>query len=213
MGVEDNITSVQLDILKEIGNIGAAHAATALSILLNKKVDMKVPNVRVTSFSEMMEMSGGSENVVASVLLQIEGDATGYMFFILSIQQCENFIQRMTGDTAFSFERKPLSEIGISAFQELGNILAGSYLTALSDFTQLELYPSVPALCIDMFGAIISHGLIELSKTSDYAIVIDTSLSEEEGNSNQTMNGQFFLLPNPDSFHTIFKSLGVGMNE
>ncbi|MBS4172540.1 chemotaxis protein CheC [Bacillus sp. FJAT-49736] len=213
MGLEDRISSVHLDILKEIGNIGAAHAATSLSILLHRKIDMNVPKVSIESFSEMMEMAGGSENVVASVLLRIEGDASGYMFFVLSIQQCERFIRQMTGDTHFSFDRTPISELGISAFQELGNILAGSYLTALSDFTHLELYPSVPQLSIDMFGAIISHGLIELSQTSDYAIVIDTSLKDEQAKNEQTMNGQFFLLPNLDSFETIFEALGVSFNE
>ncbi|MBB2478646.1 chemotaxis protein CheC [Bacillus sp. APMAM] len=209
MGLEDKITSVHLDILKEIGNIGAAHAATSLSIVLNKKIDMNVPKVSIESFTEMMEMAGGSENIVACVLLQIEGDASGYMFFILSIKQCENFIRQMTGDVHFSIRQPALSELGISAFQELGNILAGSYLTALSNFTKLELYPSVPLVCFDMFGAIISHGLIELSQTSDYAIVIDTSLSDEHDGFGDTMNGQFFLLPNPDSFQTIFQALGV----
>lgn len=211
MGLEDKITSIQLDILKEIGNIGAAHAATSLSILLNKKIDMNVPKVSIESFSEMMEMAGGSENVVACVVLQIEGDASGYMFFVFSLQQCENFIKQMTGDDQFSFNQVSVSELGISAFQELGNILAGSYLTALSNFTKLELYPSVPHVCVDMFGAIISHGLIELSQTSDYAIVIDTSLSDDKAEFGDMMNGQFFLLPNPDSFQTIFHALGVGL--
>ena len=213
MGIEDKIKSMHLDILKEIGNIGAAHAATSLSILLNKKIEMNVPKVSIESFSEMMELAGGSENVVSCVLLRIEGEASGYMFFILPLQQSEKFIRQMTGDEHFSFDQPTVSELGISAFQELGNILAGSYLTALSDFTNLDLYPSVPQLSIDMFGAIISHGLIELSQTSDYAIVIDTRLSDEQAEYDQTMNGQFFLLPNPDSFETIFQALGVGLHE
>jgi len=211
MGLEEKITSVHLDILKEIGNIGAAHAATSLSILLNKKIDMNVPKVSIESFTEMMEIAGGSENIVACVVLHIEGELSGYMFFVLSLQQCENFIKQMTGDSQFSFNQTTVSELGISAFKELGNILAGSYLTALSELTKLELYPSVPLACFDMFGAIISHGLIELSQTSDYAIVIDTSLTDDKAELGDTMNGQFFLLPNPDSFQTIFQALGVGL--
>jgi chemotaxis protein CheC len=207
------ISSLHLDLLKEIGNIGAGHAATALSTLLNKKIDMKVPNVKVVSFDEMMEMAGGPENVVASVFLRIEGDAPGSMFFILPVEQAESFIRQMTGDDSFQLAEPPFEEIGLSALQEMGNILAGSYLTSLSDFTNLSLYPSVPALGIDMAGAIISFGLIELSQVSDNAIVIETTLTEVAPVVTHTLKGHFFLLPDPSSFEVIFSSLGVSGDE
>ncbi|WP_075980906.1 chemotaxis protein CheC [Bacillus massilinigeriensis] len=209
----NKISTIHLDVLKEIGNIGAGHAATALSQLLNRKIDMKVPDVRIVSFDEMMEMAGGAENVVAGVFLRIEGEAPGSMFFVLPLHQATKFIQHMIGDSTFSFENPPYSELALSALQELGNILAGSYLTSLSDFTHLDLYPSVPALSIDMVGAIISFGLLELSQVSDYAIVIDTALNEEVENITESVRGHFFLLPDPDSFHTIFQSLGVMEND
>ncbi|MDZ5473459.1 chemotaxis protein CheC [Bacillus sp. 31A1R] len=209
----DKYSTMHLDILKEIGNIGAGHAATALSKLLNKKIDMNVPNVKVVSFDEMMDMAGGPDNIVASVFLRIEGDAPGSMFFVLSLQQANTFIQQMIGDDSFSFGEPPYSELALSALQELGNILSGSYLSSLSDFTQLSLYPSVPALSIDMVGAIISFGLIELSQVSDYAIVIDTAINEDEIIQSESVNGHFFLLPDPTSFDIIFKSLGVAQNE
>ncbi|WP_409253723.1 chemotaxis protein CheC [Bacillus sp. SCS-153A] len=209
MGFEQKVTSLHLDILKEIGNIGAGHAATALSTLLNKKIDMKVPQVRVVAFDEMMELAGGADNVVVSVFLRIEGEAPGSMFFVLPLPQGSRFIQQMTGDADFSFEKPPFSELGLSAMQELGNILSGSYLSSLSDFTNLNLYPSVPALSIDMVGAIISFGLLEVSQTSDNAIVIDTALKEDETEESESVKGHFFLLPDPESFNTIFKALGV----
>lgn len=207
MAIEGKFSHIHLDILKEIGNIGAGHAATALSTLLNKKIEMKVPSVRVVPFNEIMELAGGAENVVVSIFLSIEGDANGNMFCILPIEQGERFIRYMISDPTFSFNSIPHSELGISAAQELGNILAGSYLTALSDFTKLDLLPSVPALSVDMFGAIISYGLLEISKVSDYAIVIDTAIYESDAFSG--VDGHFFLLPNPESFHLIFQSLGV----
>lgn len=203
-------SSFHLDVLKEIGNIGAGHAATALSTLLNKKIDMKVPNVRIISFDEMMELAGGAENIVASVFLRIEGDMTGNMFFVLPVKQASHFISRMTGDQDFSFEKQPLNEFSLSALQEMGNILAGSYLSSLSDFTKLKIYPSVPATSIDMFGAIISFGLIELSQVSDYCIVIDTAINDPSEAVGQCIEGHFFLLPDPDSFDTLFQALGVG---
>lgn len=207
------ITSIHLDILKEIGNIGAGNAATALSKLLNKKIDMKVPDVRIVSFDEMMNITGGAENVVAGVFLRIEGDAPGSMFFVLPIEQATHFIREMIGDENFQLGAPPYSEMGLSALQELGNILSGSYLSSLSDFTNLLLYPSVPALSIDMVGAIISYGLIELSHVSDYAIVIDTALNDDEEINKECVKGHFFLLPDPESFDIIFKSLGVSHND
>ncbi len=209
MSLIKNLSSTHIDILKEVGNIGAGNAATALSKLLNKKIDMKVPDVKIVTFNEMMEVVGGAENVVASVFLRVEGDAPGSMFFILSIEQASRFIKYLTNDSEFNLESPPYPELALSALQELGNILTGSYLTSFSDFTNLNFHPSVPAISIDMVGAIISYGLIELSTVGDYAILIDTALQEEDQTINDSVKGHFFLLPDPDSFSIIFKSLGV----
>lgn len=213
MSFFDKIKSHHLDILKEVGNIGAGNAATALSKILGKTIDMTVPKVSVVSFDEMMDLVGGSENVIASVFLRIEGDAPGSMYFMLPLEQAEKFVKQMTGEEGFSFENPPYSELSVSALQELGNMVSGSYLSALSDFTQLNLYPSVPALCIDMVGAILSYGLMELSQVSDYAIVIDTAVSEQTSPNNDSVKGHFFLLPDPDSFGKIFSALGVPIDE
>ncbi|KOS62681.1 chemotaxis protein CheC [Lysinibacillus agricola] len=209
MTYNQKITSLHLDVFKEIGNIGAAHAATALSNLLGKKIDMRVPKVEMVSFNDMMELAGGSENVVVGIYLRIEGDAEGSMFFILPIEQANRFIRRLIFDESFDFKKRPVSELGLSAMQEMGNILSGSYLSALSDFTNLKIYPTVPGLSVDMFGAIISIGLIELSHVSDNVIVINTSIFEDGVEDQETVRGHFFLLPDPDSFDAIFKALGV----
>lgn len=205
----NRITSLHLDVLKEIGNIGAAHAATALSGLLNTKIDMRVPKAQMVSFDEMMEFAGGAESVVAGIYLRIEGDAKGGMFFILPVEQANHFIRKLTHDDLFDFKKENVSELGLSAMQELGNILSGSYLSALSDFTGLKIYPTPPALAVDMFGAIISFGLVEVSQIGDHVIVIDTTIYEEHMGDLETVRGHFFLLPDPDSFETIFKALGV----
>lgn len=209
MAYNQKITSLHLDVLKEIGNIGAAHAATALSDLLDKKIDMRVPKVEMVSFNDMTELAGGSENVVVGIFLRIEGDAEGSMFFILPIEQANRFIRRLIYDESFDFNKQPVSELGLSAMQEMGNILSGSYLSALSDFTNLKIYPTVPGLSVDMFGAIISIGLIELSHVGDDVIVINTSIFEDGVEDLETVRGHFFLLPDPDSFEAIFKALGV----
>jgi chemotaxis protein CheC len=209
MNYEEEFSTIHLDLLKEIGNIGAGNAATALSKLMNKKIDMKLPSVRIVSFNEIMDLAGGIEKVVLSIFLRVDGEAPGSMFFVLPLEQATCFAQRMIGDDSITFEEPPYSDIGLSAMQELGNILSGSYLSALSDFTNMSLYPSVPELSIDMVGAIIGYGLIEASQVSDYVIAIDTALKEDELPNSESVNGHFFLLPDPDSFQTIFKTLGV----
>ncbi len=213
MSFINRIQPEHLDILKEVGNIGAGHAATALSKLLNKTIDMKVPAVRVTSFDTITELVGGSDNVVAAIFLRIEGEAPGNMFFMLPVNEATRLIQYLTGDQSFDLNHPPYSELGLSALQELGNILAGSYLSAFSDFTKLNLQPSVPALSIDMAIAILSYGLLELSQVGDYAIVIDTEILEKIDENSKKTTGHFFLLPDPDSYEKIFQALGVPMNE
>ncbi|MCK1992456.1 chemotaxis protein CheC [Peribacillus muralis] len=212
MSFIEKISHLQLDILKEIGNIGAGNAATSLSAILDRKIDMKVPNVRIVSFDEMMEMAGGAEHVVASVFLRIEGDASGSMFFILSLPLAQYLIRQMAGDATFSIDSTPHAELALSCLQELGNILSGSYLSSLADFTRLNLYPSVPSLSIDMVGATISYGLLELSQQSDTAIVIDTVLVEDQLVAD-SIDGHFFLLPDPEFFDIIFAALGVAPDD
>ncbi|ADU30734.1 chemotaxis protein CheC [Evansella cellulosilytica] len=207
------IHSQHLDVLKEVGNIGAAHAATALSKLLNKTIDMHVPAVRVVPFHEISEFVGGDEAVVASIFLRIQGEVTGSLFFMLPVNEASILIRHLTKDASFDFSTNEVPEMGISAFNEMGNILAGSYLSALSDFTSLNLQPTPPAFAVDMTVAILSHGLIEISPIADYAIFIDTKISEKDEQNVTQTQGHFFLLPDPDSFGKIFKSLGVTVNE
>lgn len=213
MTFQEKIQSLQLDILKEIGNIGAGHAATALSNLLNTKIDMKVPNVQVMPFNEMMDLVGGAENVVAAVYFRIEGDAPGSMYFVTSLEQATRIIKQLSNNNEFQIEDLEHNALAASVLQEVGNILIGSYLSSFSDFTRLNIFPTVPALAIDMFGAIISYGLFEIGQVSDVAIVIDTIFFADEDKGKEELNGHFFLLPDPPSFEKIFNSLGFGTNE
>ncbi len=202
------IQSYHLDILKEIGNIGAGNAATAFSALLAKPIEMTVPSVRIVSFQEITELVGGAEEVVAATFLRIEGEVPGSMFLIVPEDEAVQLIYDLTGESS----KIGYSEMGLSSLQELGNILAGSYLSALSDFTNLNIQPSVPSLTIDMAGAILSFGLLEISRVGDFAIVIDTEIREVTNEYGYASTGQFFLLPDPDSFTPLFHALGVDLH-
>lgn len=203
MDLFNDLADFQMDVLKEVGNIGAGHAATALSTLLDKPIDMLVPKVRMLPFEEICESVGGAETVVLAIFLRVDGDAPGNMFFILNLDSAKNMLRDLVGLEIQ--EEDEYSELELSALNEIGNILAGSYLTSLADFTQLNLQPTVPSLAIDMAGAILSYGLLQFGQMGDQALLIDTKFLEGENE----VQGHFFLIPDPESFGKIFAALGV----
>ena len=204
-----HITEDQLDALKEAGNIGAGNAATALSSLLQQDIDMKVPAVRICHFNELIESIGGAEQPLAAIYLRVQGDAPGNMFFLLEPKEAELFVHYITGDASFSWSNTSKDDINLSALNEMGNILAGSYLSAISDFSKVNMQPSVPQISVDMGGAILANGLIEIAQESDYTVVIDTVISLSHTNQQHMVEGKFLLLLDPDAFGYLFRALGV----
>ncbi|WP_423227571.1 chemotaxis protein CheC [Paenibacillus filicis] len=192
-----------MDVLKEVGNIGAGHAATALSKLLDKPVDMLVPKVRMVPFEEIADSVGGAEQVVIAIFLRVEGETPGNLFFILSLDSAKRLLHNLVGIDVVSDEE--YTEMELSALNEIGNILAGSYLTSLADFTNLNMQPTVPSLAIDMAGAILGYGLLQFGEMGDQALLIDTKFLDGQ----EEMEGHFFLIPDPESFEKIFIALGV----
>jgi Chemotaxis protein CheC, inhibitor of MCP methylation len=192
----------KLDVLKEVGNIGAGHAATALSRILNQPVDMSVPTVSLVPFEEIADRVGGSEQVVIAVFLRVEGDAPGNMFFIIREDSAKRLLRNLL---SLDTEEGAYSDMELSALNEIGNILAGSYLSSLADFTKLTMTPTVPSLAIDMAGAILSYGLLQFGQMGDAALLIETTFLEDR----DTVEGHFFLIPDPESFEKIFRALGV----
>ncbi len=194
---------LQMDVLKEVGNIGAGHAATALSKLLDKPVDMLVPKVRMVPFEEIAESVGGIEQVVVAIFLRVDGETPGNMFFILTQESAKRLLSNIVGIEVESDDS--YTEMELSALNEIGNILAGSYLTSLADFTNLNMQPTVPSLAIDMAGAILTYGLLQYGEMGDHALLIDTAFLEGKNE----VEGHFFLIPDPQSFDKIFAALGV----
>ncbi|GAA0365226.1 chemotaxis protein CheC [Bacillus horti] len=202
----------QLDVLKEIGNIGSGNAATALANLTEKTIDMKVPYVRILSFDEITEYVGGAEQIVTCIFLRIEGDITGSMYFFFDTEAAKTIVDNvLRRNNENSDEDLILTELEASVLQEVGNILSGSYLSALADFTKLNLQPTVPALAMDMVGSLLSYGFIESGKVGDVALVIDTRFLELQDEKVIPIKGQFVLLPDPECFQKLFESLGLSL--
>jgi chemotaxis protein CheC len=198
-----DLDSVSLDALKEMGNIGAGNAATALSQIVDRKVGMSVPKVSVIRLQDVQNVVGGPEALVVGIYTRVLGDAPSNMMFLLPRESALALVDMVMGRRPG--ETKSLSEMDQSALKEIGNILGSSYLIALSRFTDLNLVPSVPALAFDMAGAILSVVLIELSQMGDLALLIETDFI----NLTDKIKGHFFLVPDPGSLETILEAIGA----
>ncbi|MDD2510041.1 MAG: chemotaxis protein CheC [Syntrophomonas sp.] len=201
------LSGMQLDILKEIGNIGSGNAATALAQLLNAKIDMNVPQVNILPFAEVPDLVGGPDLHVVGLFLLASGSAPASILFLLPVDKACLLVDMLMGKEWGQTNPEILSDMDISALMELGNIICATYLNALAMFTQLEFRPSVPALGIDMAGAILNSVLAQFGAVADHVLVLETQFKREE----QEIVGHFFLLPEPGSLDVILASLGVSL--
>ena len=198
----EQVSENYYDVLKELGNIGAGNAMTALSQMLQCKVDMKVPQVRLLEFSEVGDLVGGDEQVMVAVFLGVEGDITGSMMFMLQEQSARHLIQKTT--MGLVPEGSEFEEMGLSAMQEVGNIITGAYLNSLSSMTSLTIVPSPPALTIDMAGAILSVPAIQFGIYGDKILLIQSQFYDEI-----QLDGYFILIPDLESYEKILAALGI----
>lgn len=203
MSFMDGLSSIQLDALREVGNIGAGHAATALSQLLKNKVIMTVPRVNLLSLSEACDFIGGPEQPMVGVYLRVFGEAPSKILYLFPKEQALFLAGLLMGEN--SKIRNILGELEVSALKEIGNILTGAYVNAFANFTGIQMLSSVPALAYDMVGAILSAILVDLGEVGDYVALIETELTACELN----ISGHFFLIPDPGSLGTILEMLGV----
>lgn len=198
----EQVTETYYDVLKELGNIGAGNAMTALSQMLQCKVDMKVPQVRLLEFSEVGEMMGGEELIMVGVFLGVEGDITGSMMFMVEEHTARHLIQKIT--MGMLPEGHEFEEMGLSAMKEVGNIITGAYLNSLSTLTNLKIFPTPPALTVDMAGAILSVPAIQFGIFGDKILLIQSQFHDEI-----QLDGYFILIPDMESYAKILTSLGL----
>lgn len=198
----DQVTENYYDVLKEIGNIGAGNAMTALSQMLQCKVDMKVPQVRLLEFQEVGEMIGGEEQIMVGVFLGVEGDITGSMMFMVEEKSARHLIQKIT--MGMMAEGCEFDEMGLSAMKEVGNIITGAYLNSLSTLTNLKIFPTPPALTVDMAGAILSVPAIQFGIFGDKILMIESRFYDEI-----ELDGYFILIPDMESYAKILAALGL----
>ena len=193
----------QLDAMREVANIGAGHAATALSQMTNRTIMITVPRVNVRPLEEACDTVGTPDEIIAAILMHMMGDLTGRALLLFpqssALTLCD-FLQRRELGTTQEFH-----EMEQSALKEAGNILASAYLNALSDFMGMMLVPSVPSLVIDLSGAVLTSAHLNFGHDRDYAFCVETSFRVQD--TTEPMGGHFLLLPDMASLRSIFDAI------
>lgn len=188
MDMEQQLSDFERDQLKEVMNIGAANASTALSQLLGKRVRVYVPDAFVDRIEKVVTRLGDSEQAVTTVLVKFLGDAPGVIMLLFPPTYALNLVNILTHGNAQDIHA--LDELERSALREVGNILAGSALAALGKFSDLQLVQSLPEDKTDMLGSIMDSVLVEIGVLSDRVLVFRAFFAVEE----EHIEGQLFFL-------------------
>lgn len=201
----DNVNEMYLDVLKEIGNIGAGNATTAIASMINSRIEMKVPKVELMEASKLGGAICPEDETIVGIFLEVKNDISGSMMFLMKTEPARYLVTKlMMGMGGEGDPDRPFNEMELSALKEIGNIIAGSYLSALSNMTNLSIVPSVPYIAVDMAAAILSVPAIQFGQYGDNALLIETEFGDEV-----MINGYFILMPEQDSYAKILASLGI----
>lgn len=196
------ITQFQQDALREIGNIGSGHAATSLSTLLQRRIDMSVPKVWAVPFEQVSNIIGQLDSPQVVIYVKVEGEAPGKAVFFFPVESAEIIVQALFRTNA-SIDLY-FDEMVHSALKEVGNILVSSFLIALTQFSGIPLQPSVPALAVDMIGASLDAIFLEEGVLDDTVLFIDTQLTGIP-----KIEGQFIFLPVDGSLNKLLGAMGL----
>jgi len=200
----DQLNDMYIDVLREIGNIGTGNATTAISNMLNLKMDMGVPKVELMPVEKLGEAIGSEEQIVVGIMLGVEADIDGSMMFIMDMKSAHKMVNLLM--MRDENDDKEFDEMDLSALREVGNIIAGSYLSAISTLTNLVISPTIPSVSIDMAAAILSVPAVQFGLISDRALMIKTAIGGDG-----SIDGYFILMPDEESFAKILTSLGISL--
>lgn len=207
MAIRDlgQLNAMHLDVLREIGNIGAGNAATALAQMLNREIGVTTPSVRILDIAEAGEALGGPETPAASILVELYGQISGVMMFVVNKSVAEALLERLLGKSRVDCLH--LSEMERSAFSELGNIMVGSYTRAVASLSGLNIKMTVPAVTCDMVGSLLTVPAAEMGADSDKIIFIEDDFI----NPNRAVSANMMLIPRLESLNKLMDSLGISL--
>lgn len=201
----EELNDMHIDVLRELGNIGSGNAATSLSAFMGREININVPDVKILGFNEVAEYVGGPEKVVMGLLISFDVDIEGMILYILDADFVQNVVKAFFDKDFTTFAE--LDEMELSAFSEIGNIMASSYVNALSSMTGMTINISTPSITVDMAGAILSVPSAKFAEIGDKVLFIDDSFGI--GLHNEKVRSNMILVPEMDSLNKLFERLGV----
>mgnify|MGYP002408929203 CR=1 FL=1 len=201
----DELNEMQIDVLREIGNIGAGNAATALASLLDETVEMTLPIVKITDFDTATNALGGAESMTVGVLVNFSGEANGMIMFLLNMEDAKDITDILVPLEEAEEDGKGLSELKLSAIKEIGNILSSSYVNSISVLTGLTIHLSIPYIAIDMAGALMSVPIIEFGSIGDSLMYIEERFKGATNN----LRSHIIMFAEIDTLKIIMERLGL----
>ena len=200
-----SLQPIQLDALREVANMGAGHAATALSQMTGGTIMISVPRINIARLEEIPPQIASPEEPVAAVLMHMLGDLTGRTLLVFprptAMRLSELMLRRPEGSS------KGLGELEQLAIKEAGNILSGAYMNALSDFMGMMLLPSPPSLAVDMSHAVLSTAYVQFGSDRDFVFCVESEFYMKD--INEHLRGFFLLLPDMASLQAILRAIRV----
>ena len=205
MGIKnyDELNSLELDTLREIGSMGTGNAATALSQMLGREVRITLPEVRIMGYNEAIEWIGGPEEITAGVLVKLSGQINGIMLSVQQLEFVNLVLNNMLGRTVSDYGE--LAELESSALVEVGNIMISTFINALSGLAGMDVSLTVPAFTVDMQGAILAVPMAEYGGQSDYIMTIGGNFVCDD----QQVPCRLLMSPDLRSLNALLRKLGV----
>lgn len=191
------------DALREIGSIGTGNAATALSAVLGRKIEMTLPEVKLVGFDKAIEELGGPEKIVVGVLTEISGEVNGIMLFLQNMEFINIVLETLLQKKINDFQE--IDSLDISAMTEVGNIIISSYVNAMSDLTGIKMQLSVPSISMNMLGGIMNVPMTMYGYTMDKLMTINGTFKCDD----EEVYSRLLMLPDVESLVYIMKKLGV----
>lgn len=195
--------SMSLDVLKEIGSIGTGNAATALSTVLGRKIEMTMPEVELVGFNQALHKLGGPEQMVAAVLVEVSGEVNGIMLFMQDLKFINIVLESLLHKSISDYAE--IDQLEMSALTEVGNILISSYMNAMSTLTGITMNLSVPSVSVNMLGGVMNVPFSMYGYQMDKIMVIRGRFRCD----GEEVFSRLMLLPDMESLDYIMKKLGV----
>ena len=199
----DELNSLELDTLREIGSMGTGNAATSLSEMLQREVHITLPEVRIMEYNEAIEWIGGPEAITAGVLVKMGGQMNGIMLSCQPIEFVNIVLESVMGESVTDYNQ--LEEMENSCLGEVGNIMISSFINALSGLSGMDITLTVPALTVDMQGAILAVPMAEYGGQSDYLMTIGGNFVCDD----KQVPCRLLMSPDIRSLNSLLRKLGV----